>query len=60
MTVKLKSTIDMVALGLILISVYLFLFIVGVTNNITKFLGIAGAIIIIIVEGIFLIQKWRR
>lgn len=55
-----KSTIDIMAFGSLLIGIWL------VTNLLNKFTqvgfwcGLIGGIVYIIVEGIFLVNRWRK
>lgn len=55
-----KRVGDFLALGLLLMSVALLVMFWNLNNDFTKFVGSLGAMITIIVEGMFLMQTWRK
>jgi hypothetical protein len=55
-----KKTGDLLGVGLILISISLLTMIFGLIESIGSVLGVIGAVVIILVEGMFLIEKWLK
>lgn len=53
-----KSTIDLVSLGLILISLYLLLGLINIENTFSQVVGFIGTILLILVEIVFLYERW--
>lgn len=49
-----KFTMDLVALANLLIAIFLFFFIIGITNLLTQLAGIIGCLVRIIVESYYL------
>lgn len=55
-----KKIGDLLALGLLAISVWILTSVTNALIEIGKLIGLAGAVIIIIVEGYFIWDKWIR
>jgi len=55
-----RKTIDLLGLGLIIQAVFIILLVWNFEDLLIKLMGIIGSIIIILVEIIFLYEKWFK
>lgn len=55
-----RKTIDLLSLGLIIQSIFIIILAWGLENLLIKLTGIIGSSIVILVELVFLYEKWFK
>lgn len=55
-----KKISDILALALLLLGVWMFMSIMKILPDLASIIGIVGSVILIISQGWFLINKWRK
>ena len=55
-----RKTIDILSLGLLIQSIFIVLLAWSLENTLIKLIGLIGSSIVILVELVFLYEKWRK
>jgi len=55
-----KNVSDLMGMGIFLISIWILTFLTETVERLGLWAGIVGSVMLIIVEGYFLIKSWRK